>query len=141
MGIIAMMERREFIQACTVLLGSSVLPIGCGQGGGDSVQSDNYTMPDLSRNRWVDIPDTTFSVSHSTYGAIDMTMTAIDDELYDPVTDQFSIVLTGPDNPLFDEGVYQVYNSTFGYIDLYLQPGEAGAGTQNYRTLFSLLIA
>ena len=135
-----MMERREFIQACTVLLGSAVLPMGCGQGGSGGSE-DNYTLPDLSRNRWVDIPDTTFSVSHDSFGAIDMTMTAIDDEIYDPVTDQFSVVLTGPDNPLFEEGVYQVYNSSLGYIDLYLQPSDAGAGTQNYRTLFSLLQA
>ena len=137
-----MMERREFIRACTVLIGSAALPIGCGQsGGGGDDQTDTYEMPDLSRNRWVDIPDTTFSVTHSSFGAIDMTMTAIDDEIYDPVTDQFSVVLTGPDNPLFEEGVYQVYNSTFGYIELYLQPGDSpAAGSQNYRTLFSLLV-
>jgi len=136
-----MMKRRDFIQACTVLLGSTVLPMGCGQGGGDSSEIDNYTMPDLSRNRWLDIPDTLFSVSHDTYGAIDMTVTAIDDEIYDPVTDQFSIVLTGPELPLLKEDVYQVYNSTFGYIELYLQPGDGSAGAQNYRTVFSLLQA
>ena len=146
-----MMERRDFIQACTVLLGSTVLPMGCGQGGGDSgggdlaggdsADVDNYSMPDLSRNRWVDIPDTLFSVAHDTYGAIDMTVTAIDDEIYDPVTDQFSIVLTGPELPLLKEDVYQVYNSVFGYIELYLQPGDSPAGVQNYRTHFSLLQA
>jgi hypothetical protein len=139
MELITMMERRKFIQACTVLLGSTVLTMGCGQGGSDSSQADNYTMPDLSRNRWVDIPDTLFSVAHDTYGAIDMTVTAIDDGIYDPVTDQFSIVLTGPELPLLKEDVYQVYNSTFGYIELYLQPGESPAGVQNYRTHFSLL--
>ena len=134
-----MMERREFIQACTVLLGSAALPMGCGQSDSSS-SGDDYTRPDLSRSRWTAIPDTTFSVTHSTYGVIDMTMTAIDDELYDPVTDQFSIVLTGPDAPLFEEGIYQVYNSSLGYVDLYLQPGATGAGTQNYRTLFSLIV-
>ena len=141
-----MMERRDFIQACTVLLGSTVLPMGCGQGVGESgegasAEVENYTMPDLSRNRWVDIPDTLFSVAHDTYGAIDMTVTAIDDEIYDPVTDQFSIVLTGPELPLLKEDVYQVYNSVFGYIELYLQPGDSPAGVQNYRTHFSLLQA
>lgn len=135
-----MMERREFIQACTVLLGSSVLPMGCGQGGSDSGQMDDFTLPDLSRNRWTDIPDTTFSVTNDTYGVIDMTLTAIDDETYDPVTDQFSVVLTGPELPLFEEDVYQVYNSVFGYIELYLQPGDGPAGVQNYRAQFSLLL-
>jgi hypothetical protein len=80
-------------------------------------------------------------VTHSSFGAIDMTMTAIDDEIFDPVTDQFSVVLTGPELPLFEEGVYQVYNSLFGYFELYLQPGESPAGSQNYRTLFSILRA
>jgi len=137
-----MMERRDFIQACAVVLGSSILPIGCGQSGGggdDGAQTDNYEMPDLSRSRWDAIPDTNFSVSHKTFGAIDMQMTAIDDEQFDPVTDQFSIVLTGPDTPLFEEGVYRVYNSSLGHIELFLQPGESSAGSQNYRTMFSLL--
>jgi hypothetical protein len=43
--------------------------------------------------------------------------------------------------PQLDEGVYQVYNSTFGYIDLYLQPGASSPGEQTYRSMFSLLQA
>jgi len=149
MGVITMMERRDFVRACTVLVGSTVLPIGCGGGGGsDSEESfnevtsiDEFSLPDLSRSRWVALDDNNFSVTHEDFGAIDMVLTSIDDEMYDPVTDQFSVVLTGPELPLFDEGVYQVYNSSLGYIDLYLQPGESPAGEQRYRTLFSILQA
>ncbi len=138
-----MMERREFIRICAVLMGSSVLPVGCGSsGGGDDVVEDPYfTPPDLSRSRWVDIPVTTISVTHGTYGVIDMEITALDEEMFDPSTDQFSIVLTGPENPLLAEGKYQVYNDSLGYFELYLQPGESPAGVQNYRTFFSILEA
>ncbi len=135
-----MMERRDFIHACAVLVGSTLLPMGCGQSGPAEVSNvDNFTIPDLSRSKWVDIPNTSFSVAHETYGAIDMTMTAMDDEIYDPVTDQFSIVLTGPEQPLLEEGVYSIYNSSLGYIKLYLQPAKSPAGEQRYRAQFSIL--
>lgn len=135
-----MMNRREFVQACTVLAGASVLPMGCGQSGGEQLSGgDIYSRPDLNKSRWVDIADTTFSVANDTYGVIDMTLTAIDEGTFDPVTDQFSIVLTGPELPLLEEDVYQVYNSTLGNIQLYLQPAESPSGAQNYRTHFSLL--
>lgn len=135
------MERRDFIQACMVLLGSSVIPVGCGQGGGDPATFDDFSLPDLSQGRWVDNPETTFSVSHPDFGVIDMELTAIDDEYYSLEAEQFSIVLTGPELPLLDEGKYQVYNASLGYIDLYLQVGDASTGTQNYRAIFSILQA
>lgn len=135
-----MMERREFVKACIVVTGSTVLPIGCGQsGGGSSSSTDEFSRPDLNRSRWVALEDNHFSVAHDSFGAIDMELTDIEDEHYDPVTDQFSVVLTGPEQPLFEEGVYQVYNSSLGYIELYLQPGESAAGEQKYRTMFSIL--
>lgn len=138
-----MMERRDFIQACGALLGSSLLLAGCGQGGdgADEVtfSSEDLSLPDLSRGQWARLPDLNFSVAHDTYGAIDTTLTAVDDGAYDPVTDQFSIVLTGPELPVLEEGVYQVYNSSLGYFDLFLQPGESPAGERRYRSHFSLL--
>ena len=142
-----MMERREFVRICAVLLGSSVIPVGCGSSGGDGeeevvgvTEEDLYFTPkDLSRKRWVDIPSTTVSVTHKKYGVIDMEITALDNELFDPSTDQFSIVITGPANPKLREGKYEVYNESLGYFELYLQPGESPAGVQNYRTFFSIL--
>lgn len=134
------MERRDFIHACAVLFGSTVLPMGCGQGGPEQISiTDDLSGPGLRRSKWVNIPDTSFSVAHETYGAIDMMMTAIDDEIFDPVTDQFSIVMTGPEQPLLEEGVYDVYNSSLGYIELYFQPADSPAGEQRYRALFSIL--
>ena len=88
---------------------------------------------------YIPMNNNNFSVAHETFGAIDMQLTSIDEEMYDPVIDQFSIVLTGPELPQLDEGVYQVYNSTFGYIDLYLQPSASSPGEQKYRSMFSLL--
>ena len=138
-----MMNRREFVQARTVLVGSSVLLTGCGGGGSDSMTTDaggdGSSLPNLAKSRWIDITDTTFSVTHDTYGVIDMTLTSIDEGTYDPSTEQFSVVLAGPENPTFEEDKYEVYNSEFGYIELYLKPGESSTGVQNYRTHFSLL--
>jgi hypothetical protein len=137
------MERRSFIQTCAVVVGSTVLPMGCGSDGGsdEASSSSDFSLPNLERGRWTSLDDNNFSVAHETFGAIDMQLTSVDDEMFDPVTDQFSIVLTGPELPLLDEGVYQVYNSTFGYIDLFLQPGASSPGEQKYRSMFSMLQA
>ena len=137
-----MMDRREFIQACAVMLGSSAMVAGCGGSGGsksESEFSDGSSSSGLSRSRWEELPSTNFSVAHDTYGAIDMELTTIDDEAYSSKTEQFSVVLTGPEKPLFKEGSYRVYNSSLGYIDLYLQPGESNPGEQNYRAIFNLV--
>jgi hypothetical protein len=138
-----MMDRRKFVQACTVLLGSSVLAAGCGGsgGGGDpaDVSIDNVSLPDLSKSRWVNLPATNFFVTHSTYGAIDMELTAIDDDILIPEAEQFSVTLRGPELPLLEEDVYQVYNDTFGYFELFLQPATSAPGEQNYRAVFSIL--
>ena len=138
-----MMDRRQFVQACAVMLGSGVMVAGCGSGGGSSSESGTTTGvasdSSLSRSRWEELPSTSFSVTHDTFGAIDMELTAIDDEIPSSRAEQFSVVLTGPDNPLFPEGTYQVYNDSLGYIELYLQPGDNAAGQQNYRAVFSLI--
>ena len=137
-----MMERREFIQACAVMLGSSVLAVGCGSSGDSDGSTltggDDFTRPDLARARWEGV-STTFSVTHSDYGVIDMTLVEVDDSAFTLETEQFSIVLSGPDSALFDEGRYQVYNDSLGDFELYLQPGENTAGEQKYRAVFSLL--
>ena len=139
---ITIMDYREFILASTVLLGCSVLAVGCSDGGGSNpadVSVDEFSLPDLSKHRWVDIATTDFSVTHSIYGAIDMEMTAIDDDIYTPKSEQFSVTFRGPELPLLEEGVYQVYNDTFGYIELYLQPATSAPGNQFYRAVFSIL--
>ena len=142
-----MMERREFIQACAVVAGSAVLQAGCGGGGGGSesgaealpLSFDQSQLPDLNRLRWEALSDINVSVAHDTFGAIDMVVASVDDEMYDPVTEQFSVVFRGPELPLFEDGVYEVYNSTLGYFQLHLQPGERIGGTQQYRAMFSIL--
>ena len=137
-----MMERREFIQACAAILGSSVLAVGCGSsgdsGGDTQTSGDDFSRPNLARSRW-DGVSTTFSVAHRDYGVIDMTLVEIDDSAYTPEAEQFSIVLSGPDSAVFDEGRYKVYNDSLGDFELYLQPGESAAGEQKYRAVFSLL--
>ena len=139
---LAMMERRQFIQACAAMLGSSVLAAGCGSSGdsgSDTLSSgDDFSRPDLARARW-DGVSTTFSVAHDDFGVIDMTLVEIDDSAYTLETEQFSIILSGPDAPLFDEGRYAVYNESLGDIELYLQPGDSTVGEQKYRAVFSLL--
>ena len=148
-----MMERREFIQACAVLLGSSITIAGCGRlpieaetfraGSGGSSESGGTTdvsaESGLNKQRWMELPSTTFSVAHETFGAIDMQLTNIEDEFLLSSSEQFSVTLTGPEMPLFAEDRYQVYNASLGYIELYLQPGESAPGEQNYRAIFNLL--
>ena len=136
------MDRREIILAATVLLGCGVLVVGCSDGGESDpadVSVDQFSLPDLSKHRWVNITTTDFSVAHSTYGAIDMEMTAVDDDFFTAESEQFSVTFRGPESPLLEEGVYQVYNETFGYIELYLQPATSSPGNQSYRAVFSIL--
>ena len=134
-----MMDRRRFVQACATMLGTGVMVAGCGGGSGGSADITTNDATDLSRARWEELPSTQFSVTHSQFGVIDMQLTAIDDEIVINESEQFSVVLTGPDNPLLDEGTYEIYNDSLGYIELYLQPGVSNAGEQNYRALFSLV--
>lgn len=135
-----MMDRREFFHACAVLLGSSVLPIGCSQSGSDSAATSPVPASvGYSKLQFDSMPNTVFSVSHDTYGVIDMSLTQVDNEIFSPDTEQFSICLTGPDTPLFDEGKYDVYNDTLGNIELFIQPGDSNPGEQSYRAIFSLL--
>jgi len=142
-GFAAMMERREFIQACAAMLGSSVLVAGCGSSGdsdGTATTTDSDApLPNLSRGRWDAIPSTTFSVAHGSFGAIDMTLVEIEDYSATIGTEQFSIVLTAPETPLFSEGRYRVYNASLGDFELYLQQSESSPGAQRYRAVFSLL--
>ncbi len=139
------MDRRTFFQSCAVLIGSTVLPVGCGGGSGsgsDAVLSiGDADIIDLSKSRFVDIPSTLFSVSHDSYGVIDLNISEIDDEVFSMETEQFSVVLSGPELPVLEEGRYQVYNESLSYIELYLQPGQSPAGEQLYRAMFSILQA
>jgi len=135
-----MMERRQFIQACIVMLGSSALAAGCGSGGDDSVTAGNDLATGLARDTWATLPSLVFSVEHATYGVIDMTMTDVEDDFYSPETEQFSVMLSGPVTPLFAEGLYPMYNASLGNLQLFLQPSESPAGVQKYRAIFSLLV-
>ena len=139
-----MMDRRKFFKVCAVVLGSGAFPIACSQNGGDpeaaapGVGTGDQTF---SKSLFDEIPSTTFSVSHDVYGAIDMELTEVNSGTVSAETEQFSVCLTGPTTPLFNEGSYNMYNETLGYIDLYLQPGDSPAGEQKYRAVFSLLNA
>ena len=138
------MERRKFIQACAVLLGSNVMIAGCGSSGDsdDSLptSTSGSSASALHKDRWMELPSTQFSVAHDTFGAIDMELTGIEDDYYDPQTEQFSIILTGPDTPFFEEGIYETYNDSLGYIKLFIQPSLSAPGDQKYRGIFSLLV-
>ena len=54
-----MMDRRQFVQACAVMLGSSVIITGCGSDGGTSDNSFD-SGSSLSRNRWEQLPSIQF---------------------------------------------------------------------------------
>lgn len=138
-----MMERREFLRACAVMLGSSVFPIACSQSGNEATTSTDSSPSSLSysKQQFLELPATVFSVTHESYGVIDMQLVEVEDEAISPGTEQFSVCLDGPDNPVFEEGSYAMYNDSLGDIELFLQPAEGSASGQKYRAIFSLLDA
>lgn len=139
------MDRRKFVRFSAALIGSSTLLAACGGGGESGIDMDSSaTANDLrfnefSKSKFAENPSPVYSVSHDSYGAIDFTLSEVADEYISPEAEQFSVVLTGPELPLFKEGNYQIYNNSLGYFELYLQPGESATGEQRYRAIFSIL--
>ena len=140
-----MMDRREFFLKLCALSGSLVLPAGCSQSGGDAASIGlpagpvSNTPLAFSKQSFLATIDTVFSVTHNVYGVIDLQLGLVVDEHYTPEAEQFTIALNGPDMPVLDEGVYQVYNDDLGNFDLFIQPGDPTAGQQTYVASFSLL--
>ena len=135
-----MMDRRMFFKACAAALGASLLP-GCNESGsGLTVENLTTGGPSFSKAAFEETPSRIFSVTHDVYGVIDMELTQVDDAIFSPEVEQFSILLTGPASPAFDEGSYAVHNDELGNIELYLQPSEAGTSGKSYRAAFSLLV-
>lgn len=136
------MERRDFFKVCAAALSASVFPIACSQSDGDGqalAPTVDTGTPAFSKSMFEEIQSKTFSVSHDVYGAIDMELSEVDDEIFSADAEQFSVCFRGPETPVFSEGIYNMYNETLGYIDLYLQPGDSPAGETKYRAVFSLL--
>ncbi len=139
------MDRRKFFEFSAALIGSTVLPVGCGGGSESGIDIELGTAAtdldviEFSKNKFVETPATIYSVSHDTYGAIDLILSEVDDEYISPEAEQFSVVLTGPELPFLKEDNYQIYNDSLGYFELYLQPGESPVGEQRYRAIFSIL--
>ena len=141
-------DRRAFFKKLCALSASLAIPAGCSQSG-DSVSVDSAATPDtvtpvssspaLSRQAFEDTIDTVFSVTHQTYGIVDLQLKIVDSEVFIPEADQFVISLIGPDNPALQEDSYAVYNDNLGDFELYIQPGEASNGQQFYVAVFSLL--
>jgi len=137
------MDRREFFKKLCALSGTLVIPVGmipagCSQDGG-STQADTSTSLAFSKQAFENNIDTVFSVTHETYGVVDLTLNLVADEIYIPEAEQFSISLSGPESPVLQEDSYVIYNDNLGNIDLYIQPGAASNGLQYYVAVFSLL--
>ena len=136
-----MMDRREFFKKLCVLSGSLVIPTGCSQDRSTAQESESSTTLAFSKQNFIDIIDTVFSVSHDMYGVIDLQLNLVTDEMFIQEAEQFSISLSGPASPVLKEGTYDVYNDFMSNINLYLQPGEVSNGQQHYVAVFSLLNA
>jgi len=141
------MDRREFFKRLCVLSGTLVVPVSLIPAGCSSSSHDNNdvgttqtsTSPTLSKQALQDTIDTVFSVTHETFGVVDLQLNIVADEIFIPEADQFSISLSGPESPILEEGSYAIYNDNLGNIELYLQPGGVGNGLQHYVAVFSLL--
>lgn len=136
-----MMDRREFFKKLCVLSGSLIIPLGCSQDRSTAQDSGSSTPLAFSKQNFIDIIDTVFSVSHDMYGVIDLQLNLVADEIFIQEAEQFSISLAGPTSPVLTEGTYDVYNDFMSNINLYLQPGEVSNGQQHYVAVFSLLNA
>jgi hypothetical protein len=135
-----MMDRREFFKKLCVLSGSLIIPLGCSQDSSTQNSASSTTLA-FSKQNFIDIIDTVFSVSHDMYGVIDLRLNLVADEIFIQEAEQFSISLAGPASPVLTEGTYDVYNDFMSNISLYLQPGEVSNGQQHYVAVFSLLNA
>jgi len=139
------MDRREFFKRLCALSGTMVVPVslipaGCSSShDSDNEATQTGTSPAISRKTFEETIDTVFSVTHETYGVVDLQLNIVADEIFIPEADQFSISLSGPESPVLEEGSYEIYNDNLGNIDLYLQPGGTGNGLQHYNAVFSLL--
>lgn len=148
------MDRRVFFKKLCALSGALVIPVslipaGCSQDGGTG--TDTASLPDtdspviastaFSKQVFEDNIDTVFSVTHESYGVVDLQLNLVSAEKYIPEAEQFSISLSGPESLFLSEGSYAVYNDNLGNIDLYIQPGSNSNGLQHYVAVFSLLNA
>ena len=142
------MDRREFFKKLCALSGTLIIPAGfipagCSQDGGTADVSlpvaPTNTATAYSKQSFENTIDTVFSVTDETYGVIDLLLNLVADEMYIAEAEQFSISLSGPELPVLKEDSYTVYNDNLGYIDLYIQPGDASNGQQFYIAVFSLL--
>lgn len=143
--IIKRMDRREFFKRLCALSGTLIIPVGmipagCSQENGTPAVNLPTDAPvTLSRQSFEDTIDTVFSVTHETYGVVDLQLNLVADETFIPEADQFSISLSGPETPILKEDSYTIYNDNLGSFDLYIQPGSASNGQQHYVAVFSLL--
>lgn len=143
------MDRRDFFRKLCAISATVIFPAACSSGGGEnspSVQVDTTddTVTDtasFSKLAFVNNIDTVFSVTHDTYGVIDLQLTNVEDATVIEEAEQFIISLNGPEIPVIAEGNHQIYNENLGYFELYLQTGPAEQGQQNYIAVFSLLHA
>ena len=143
------MDRREFFKKLCALSGTLIIPAvfipaGCNQNSGNtatdvSLPSDSSTA--FSKLAFDNAIDTVFSVTHETYGVVDLQLSLVTDEMFIPEAEQFSISLSGPELPVLKEDSYIVYNDNLGEFNLYIQPGNASNGQQHYVAVFSLLNA
>ena len=134
-----MMDRREFFKRACALTGTLILPAGCSQDGAGLLNAPSNAPLAFSQLSFEDSIDTVFSVTHETFGIVDLNLTGVTNELFIPEADQFSALLAGPEQPVLEEDTYAVYNDNFGDISLYIQPGATGGGQQHYVVAFSLL--
>jgi len=143
------MDRRDFFRKLCAISATAIFPVACSSGGGDSspavqVDSTDNTVTDtvsFSKLAFVNNIDTVFSVTHDTYGVIDLQLTNVEDATIIEQAEQFIIALNGPESPVLTDSTHQIYNQNLGNFELYLQTGSSEQGRQNYIAVFSLLHA
>ncbi len=93
----------------------------------------------LSKAVFVDLLGATFTV-WSGNDAVSIQLVQIDDGLPSAVTEQFSLVFRGPQDPALAEGAYTVTHRTAGSTTLFLQLSGYDSFNAYYEAPFNLLL-
>lgn len=79
------------------------------------------------------------SVFHVEGHATDLTLTEVEIVRDTPVQQTFTLLFSGPAEPLLGQGTYILTNETFGRTEIFMGPLERKAGGLVYQSTFNLL--
>ena len=91
----------------------------------------------LSKDRFTQHLKSTFRVSvESSPTALDVQLIEVSEGRSTELFEQFSLLFTGPKEPLFKQGMYRFEHAAMGSFDLFIVPISSDEGGTIYETVF-----